>query len=39
MTKITKYKNLTKKELEEKRTKSRGQEKVILNMILTDNQP
>ena len=33
----TKYKKLTKKELEEKRIKSRGQEKVILNMMLTDN--
>lgn len=36
---IKKYKNLTKKELEEKRIKSRGQEKVILNIILTDNNP
>lgn len=31
-----KYKNLSEKELEEKRLKSRGHEKVVLNMILTE---
>ena len=35
---IKKYKNCTKKQLEKKRMKSRGQEKVILNMILTDTE-
>jgi len=34
--KTKKYENITMEELEEKRIKSRGQEKVILNLILTE---
>ena len=33
-----KYKNCSRKELEKKRVESRGQEKVILNMLLTDER-
>ena len=32
------YNSLTTKELEKKRIKSKGQEKVIINMILTDRK-